>query len=171
MSVLQSLVTPKLDSGKAGSAQIDVRAVETLTHPLARKFADFYFSRAAEGRPLARADIPSRGMYPFMAELCLLEPVDDGADWLLRLVGTGVCRRYGVDATGYRVSQLYPAGNAAEQIAGYKLTAQSRGFHVTRGRIKGTAKDFFEVEFCNAAIKPPQPGLRWIATGVFVLDT
>jgi hypothetical protein len=27
-----------------------------------------------------------------------------------------------------------------------------------------------EIEFCNAAIEPPQPGLRWIATGVFVID-
>jgi hypothetical protein len=171
MSVLQSLVTPKLDSGKAGAAQIAVKAVETLTHPLARKFADLYFARAAAGRPLARADIPSRDMYPFMADLCLFEPVDNGADWSLRLVGTGVCRRYGVDATGYRVSQLYSPDSAAEQIAGYRLTAQSRGFHVTRGRIKGSGKDFFDVEFCNAALEPPQPGLRWIATGVFVLDT
>lgn len=170
MSVLQSLVTPKLGSDKAGAAQIDVRAVESLSHPLARRFADLYFARAEAGRPLARTDIPSPDMYPFMADLCLLEPIDEGADWSMRLVGTGVCRRYGVDATGYRVSQLYPADNAAQQIAGYRLTAQSRGFHVTRGRIKGAAKDFLEVEFCKAAIEPPRPGLRWIATGVFVLD-
>ncbi|HAH08800.1 MAG TPA: hypothetical protein DCL54_07255 [Alphaproteobacteria bacterium] len=164
------MLTPAMKLADAGRAKIDARTTETLTHPQARAYADLYFARVDSGKPLARADFPSRPLLPFMPHICLFEPIDEGADWRLRLVGTAICRRYGVDATGFTVSQLYPPEVAQKQIAGYRETAATRGMHVTKGRIAAAGNDFWDVEFCNLAIEPPQGSIRWIATGVFVLD-
>ena len=128
MSVLEHMLTPAMKLADAGRAKIDARTTETLTHPQARAYADLYFARVDSGKPLARADFPSRPLLPFMPHICLFEPIDEGADWRLRLVGTAICRRYGVDATGFTVSQLYPPEVAQKQIAGYRETAATRAF-------------------------------------------
>lgn len=61
----------------------------------------------ANGGFVVGRDLPSRALAGVLRNLAIYEPVDDGADFRLRVAGTALVRRYGCDVTGLLLSQLY----------------------------------------------------------------
>ncbi len=52
-------------------------------------------------------DIPSRPLSGVLRNLAIFEPVAAGADFLVRLAGTALLRRFGRDVSGAKMSELY----------------------------------------------------------------
>jgi len=152
--------------------RVAIDAVERAArrHPQALAFLGLWRDRKQAGTPLGRADFPSRALLGFMPHLTILEPIEGGQTWKLRLVGTAICLRFGADPTGWTIDQLYPGERAVEQARHYRRVAETAGYRVTEGRVAGAARDHLAVEFVNIAIEPPTPGLHWVASGVFVSE-
>jgi len=78
----------------------------------ASKVCDFlisYWSEGRDERPMPPADrIDPIGLRPVLGRLLVCEPVDGGADFRIRLYGSGLALEMGRDLTGSRISEIQP---------------------------------------------------------------
>ncbi|WP_439814193.1 hypothetical protein [Zavarzinia sp. CC-PAN008] len=147
---------------------INVRAVPEPRFPLARDLMALWRQRDAEGARITRADVPSRPLLRFMPFIILFEPINDGDDWLFRLVGSEIRQRFGVELTGMTIRGLYEAEEAAGRAAHYRRLTLGGVPMVTRGRVLGVDRDFMDVEFCDIPLPGRDPLQPWLMTGVFL---
>jgi len=52
-------------------------------------------------------DIPSRALSPILRNIAVFEPLEDRADFRVRIAGTALLRRFGGDIKGARMTGLY----------------------------------------------------------------
>lgn len=70
-----------------------------------RALVTIWENRPSDGLIVGR-DIPSRAIARVLSHILLWEPVEDGADLVLRLCGEGLRLRFGDGAVGKRFSEL-----------------------------------------------------------------
>jgi hypothetical protein len=162
--------SPAQASSDSRRIAIDVKPQPEAQHPLGRQLVAYWTAARDAGRPLARADLPSRAILKLMPHLFLLEPNNDGSDWRFRIFGTAIVSRFGGDATNRFISQVYDPAQARDQASIYKGVTARGEPHVTQGRIAGIDRQFLKIEFCHVPVVPPQPGLSWILGGAFVFE-
>ncbi|WP_439814192.1 PAS domain-containing protein [Zavarzinia sp. CC-PAN008] len=146
---------------------IEVATVPAPTYPLAVDFMALWQARRQTGQAFTRADVPCRDLLRFMPNLILFEPLDDGADWHFRLVGSAIRQRFGIEPTGLTVRGLYTPADAEVQAGLYRWLARESEPSITRGRVLGLDRDYLDVEFCNMPLPARDPGQPWLLTGVF----
>lgn len=61
-----------------------------------------------DGTLPARTAFPPERLKPWLGNIVLVEPLDGGADFVIRLYGTKVAAMFGSDMTGRRYSQFLP---------------------------------------------------------------
>lgn len=100
------LIGPSLPSVTLGSAiQETFWCIDHPQHSLARELVAVWDERPDDGLQLGR-DIPSRKMARTLANLLIWEPVEDGNDFRLFLMGEVLRFRFGGNATGRYMSEL-----------------------------------------------------------------
>jgi len=91
------------DSGVDLSPLID----RSIMDPRAREFLNYWTAHCADGEPPHRADIdPPIDIPRLVPEIYLVNVVDRGRDYVVRLIGTRLAARYGSDATGRSLGEL-----------------------------------------------------------------
>lgn len=149
---------------------IDVKPMAVPEHPRGQELVRLWTEARDQGRPMTRGDVPSRMLLKMMPHLFLLEPNSDGSDWRFRLFGTAIVRRFGADATGRLISEVYDGEQARSQAAIYSEVIERNLPHVTQGRIAGIDRHFLKIEFCHLPLLPPNGGLKWLLGGVSVFE-
>lgn len=140
-----------------------------LEHHCAKLTWRKWQERRSDGGFAIGRDLPSRALAPALRSLAVLEPVDDGRDFRVRVAGMALVRRYECDVTGLMLSQLY------EKDA---FVAHRAGLHLALGG----APQFFDVEISHKArvllryealqlpVLSPDRGRTWVLSGYFYPD-
>jgi hypothetical protein len=80
--------------------------VDSVTLPLQRKLLALWEERRGGHAMPARADISVRDMKDYLRHIHLYEVLNDGEDFLIRVVGTELTWAMGFDPTGKRLSEI-----------------------------------------------------------------
>ena len=76
---------------------------------LPRELLALWVSLCVDGRLPRRSDFDFARLRRHLGWLCVVEVVDEGADFRYRLIGTNIVDRVGRDMSGRLVSQVLPA--------------------------------------------------------------
>ena len=77
-----------------------------IEHPKLATLEDFWSTKCAGREMPARDDIDVLELAPWMGHLSIMDVIDGGADFYVRLHGTRTATLYGLDLTGKLVSDL-----------------------------------------------------------------
>lgn len=91
---------------ETGLTQEKLYSIEAPSHADAGLALRFWANRPADGIRIGR-DVPSRAICRLLSRLTIFQPVADGADFKVHLVGNAVRCRFGRDITGELLSEIY----------------------------------------------------------------
>jgi hypothetical protein len=117
-----------------------------------------------------RDDIVPAEMLPYLPNLVIAEPVEDGRDWLYRLVGTEVVWLGGQDPTGKRNSEVLPPDVAARYNADYRRGADSRTPWFAQGNFAAPGQESMRFEAVGLPILARDGESVWVLLGVFAIE-
>jgi len=123
----------------------------------------------AGGLP-GRDDIDASEIPRLLPHLVIAEPIDGGADWIYRLVGTAVVNRSGHDTTGKRVRELFAPEVADAYIADYRRGVRNRAPWFARGYFALPDKEHVRFESVGLPILARDGVGVWLLLGVFYFD-
>lgn len=162
------LVWGDIDSISPDSNEISTPK-DAPAHPGAKRTFESWQQKCQFGGFVVGRDLPSRALVGVLRNLAICEPVNDGADYRMRVAGTGLVRRYGCDVTGLLLSQLYESRSFKSQ---HKAMAQAAN---------GAAL-FFDVQVVHAGrvelqyeslllpVLSPDFTKHWVMGGIFYPD-
>jgi hypothetical protein len=138
-------------------------------HPGGRLIFESWRRKQPEGGLVIGRDLPSRELSGVLRNLAICEPVDRGADFRVRLAGTGLVRRYGCDITGTMLSQLYDPQTFQRCLA--TLTHAMNGIP-SFWDVKMMHRGKVELQFESMLLPVRSPDLSqiWVLGGVFYPD-
>jgi len=157
----------ELDVKTGAEMKIAPAYIEAPSHPDARRLLDHYTACMAKGGFAMLRDVPSRAIAPLMANLMVVEPVDQGDDFRIRLAGSGLLKRYGFDVSGYRLSDLYGADIFIHYRSTLQETIRAGAPVLVHIKVSDTERDRFSIEYVCVPIRAPDRQSNWILVGGF----
>jgi hypothetical protein len=156
------------DGGRSGRpAPVNRVLLDAPAHPSVKELLAYWQSKcAASGLP-GRDDIGLAEIPRLIPHLAILEPVAGTRDWTHRLVGTRIAERYGSDATGRTVGELYETSTAAELQDFYAKVAASRMPAFVTGRSQDPEIHHILYEGTALPILGRDGVTVWILVGLF----
>lgn len=146
---------PQLD---ANAVDYQVTEVDTPIHPKNQALLVYWRSKADAEGIVHRRDVDPVDLKKVLGGMFIVEPVNDGADLLYRLVGSQNERRLGMKCMGRRFTQCYAAGMAAEQIAFHARVFASGKPAFLRGRLLGLDLEYVNFEASYLPIRAESGG-------------
>jgi hypothetical protein len=131
-------------------------------------YGDWREKHEAGGFVVGR-DLPSRALAGVLRNLAIYEPVDSGADFRMRVAGTGLVRRYGCEVTGMLLSQLYEPMAFERQL---EIVAKARHGAPIFADIRMTHGRRVELQYESLLLPVRSPDLsqNWVMGGFFYPD-
>jgi hypothetical protein len=115
-------------------------------------------------------DVPSRELATVLRNLALYEPVDDGADFRVRLAGTAFLRRFGRDITGLKLSEIYDAAKFESQRGFFNAVIRTGTPHAVDVKVVRDKRTYLRFEILRLRVLSPDRKASWVMTGLFYLD-
>lgn len=115
------------EQAEAAAAQLidgDIGFDEVPAAPSLRLLLDYWNGKRIAGCLPARADLDPLEIRHLLPDLLIFDLVDGGADFRVRLVGTGVVEAFGFDGTGKLLSTLFKPVVSNEALRLYRLAAE-----------------------------------------------
>lgn len=134
----------------------------------AREFLARWRARAQDGDIVIGTDIPSRPFARFLANLMIVEPVEEEKDCRIRLAGSLVRRRYGREVSGQRMSGLFSPHIFERHIADMREVRRTGKPLILAATVpqKDTLPLSFDVVIVRALA--PDRQTMWNVVGVFM---
>lgn len=117
-----------------------------------------------------RDDIVPAEILPYLPNLVIAEPIEDGRDWLYRLVGTEVVWLGGQDPTGKRNSEVLPPDVATRYSADFRRGAETRKPWFAQGNFAAPGLESMRFEAVGLPILARDGASVWVLLGVFHLE-
>jgi len=153
---------PQDAEGAAGSHFPDLRGA----HPKMLSLFEFWRSRCGERCFPKRSDFDVLEFAPWMGNLSLVEPVDEGRDYRYRVHGTNKVDYLGRDLTGRCISEL-PLEQAAIVKEEYdRVVASGVPHFVNRPHINGD-KDFLRTNKLMLPLSKDTAAVEIILVGLY----
>jgi hypothetical protein len=114
-------------------------------------------------------DVPARPIARLTKHLVVLEPIDAGADFLYRLVGSILNDRIGRDITGMLVTDVYAEVAAKSYMAALNRTIANDAPVFLESRARGLLDDLRRAEAVALPMKSPDGRAVWVLNCVFYL--
>lgn len=153
-----------------GTVSLDTQVIEEPTTALAHRLLAFWHGFRARNILPARSDLPCRALAPVLPKMILYEPHGPApADWRIRLMGTELVNRFGLNAAGRPIDAVYSADQSDRLIAAFEQVCQTLQPRCAAGRILGLDRDVVQFESVTLPILERPAGDLWIATAIFVM--
>lgn len=151
---------------ETGLAQEEFVPVETPCHPDSKIAMRFWNDRPADGIQIGR-DVPSRAISSLLSRIVVFQPVENGRDFKVYLVGGRVRHRFGRDITGELLSQLYSAEQFPQRLACHQaiLATGAPSAALITYRLKGA--EVLKLELLRLPVVAPNGVDRWVLAFVF----
>jgi len=140
------------------------------THYGARQLLDHWHTREARGGFVVGRDVPAREIASILRNLALFEPMDDGADFRVRLAGAVYMRRFGRDITGLKLSQIYDAPNFEWQRENLDAVTRAQAPSVVDVKLARGDRVFLRFEGVRMRALSPDRRDIWVMGGIFCSD-
>jgi hypothetical protein len=114
-------------------------------------------------------DLPSRALAGVLRNLAIYEPMQGGADFRVRVAGTGLVRRYGCDVTGLLLSQLYEPLAFERQVAQMAKTRHGAQVFAEVRMVRGPRVEL-QYEMLQLPVRSPDLQQSWVMGGFFYSD-
>lgn len=149
---------------------VDCEAVEVVApaHPKNRFLMAYWRDRIQPDGAALRRDILPADLKHILGGIFIVEPVDEGADMIHRLVGTENERRLGMRCTGRRFTECYCPRMAAEQITFNNEVLRKLMPGFLRGRIIGLDMEHAQFEASYLPVRT-EGGLLQVLGGMYDL--
>ncbi len=135
-----------------------------------RELLEYWRSKCPPGRLPNRQDIVASDIPRLLPNIMILEPIDGGADWIVRLVGTAIAERDGRDATGKRIREFFRPDVAETSVADYRHCAESRLPSFARGDFAALRKEHIRWESVGLPIFGRDGTSVWLLIGLFFFN-
>lgn len=123
--------------------------------------------RQGAGGLVIGQDIPSRAVAPVLRNLIVYEPVDDFADFHVRLAGSGYLAHYGCDVTGKAMSELFDADTFLHNLRFGRQVVEEQTPFLFSGALTefGIARGSYELALLP--VFAPDRATKWMLVGAF----
>jgi hypothetical protein len=163
------LVWGNLDPVAANFEEIRIE-VSRPTQYGALLLLDHWRSRDTRGGFVVGRDVPSRELAPVLRNLALYEPIEDGADFRIRLAGTAFLRRFGRDITGLKLSDVYETKHLDAERENLAEVIRSRKPYIVDAKIKREERIYMRFEILRLRVLSPDRKDAWVMGGLFYSD-
>jgi len=147
--------------------------VEVVTSPsleATRELLAYWRSKCPVGGLPGRDEIVPHEIRRLLPHLLIIEPINGGADWVFRLVGTATVFRHGTDATGMRVREVFPSEVADAYIADYQRGVANRAPWIVHGNFVFPGKEHVRFESVGLPILGRDGVTVWLLIGLFYFN-
>ena len=124
---------------------------------------------AGDGFVVGR-DIPSRPLASLLRSLMVNEPIEDGADYRIRLAGSSLRRRYGREITSLRLSELFSPEAYIPHPAITKEALAAGEPRILDVREEEFGQPRHHREVVVLPVLSPDRSAKWVLAGVFYFD-
>jgi hypothetical protein len=162
------LVWRDVDSISPDSDEISIPK-DQPAHPGAELTFENWQEKHKAGGFVVGRDLPSRALAGVLRNLAIYEPVDGGADYRMRVAGTGLVRRYGCDMTGMLLSQLYESSPFKRQHEAMTNAASGTSLFFDV-RVMRAGRLELQYESLLLPVLSPDLTRRWVMVGFFYPD-
>jgi hypothetical protein len=145
-------------------------ALAKPVHYGSRLMFDYWSDRAADGGLIVGRDVPSRALSPIMRNLAVYEPVDDLADFQIRLAGAIHLRRHNRDITGERLSKIFSGPSLERRLAILREVMRSALPAIHDIKVPQSARSPLHFEAIVLPVLAPDRHTRWLRSGMFFHD-
>jgi hypothetical protein len=163
------LVWGNLDSTAANVEEIRTE-IPAPTHYGACLLLDQWHAKELRGGFVVGRDVPSRELAGILRNIALYEPVDDGADFRVRLAGTAFMRRFGRDITGLTLSKIYDRCNVEERRAALLGIIRSKKPILLDVKVMRDRRTLMRFEGLGLRVLSPDRKEAWVMGGLFYSD-
>jgi hypothetical protein len=142
--------------------------VPEAQHPDVQKLLAFWREREAAGGFVVGRDIPSRALAGVLHSIMIHEPLAD-SDFQIRIAGSALRRRYGMEITGRKLSELF-GPDFEPQLAWTRhvlATGEPCILDVKEQRLGQTR---LHREVIVLRVLAPGRATHWVLAGVFYFD-
>jgi hypothetical protein len=108
------------------SVEAAVLDIENIELPTLCRFYQYWRERCQGRFAPARADIDPTDLTYILPRLLMFDVLDEGADFRVRLAGSGTFNLHGRDITGMRLSEFRPPAFRDAVMASYRQIVQER---------------------------------------------
>ncbi len=142
--------------------------VPEAEHPDVRRLLAFWREREADGGFVVGRDIPSRALAGILHSIMVLEPLADG-DCQIRIAGSALRRRYGMEITAHKLSELFGA-SAEPQLAWTRRILTTGEPCILDVREQQLGQTRLRREVIVLRVLAPDRNMHWALAGVFYFD-
>lgn len=144
--------------------------VEDASHPDSQRLIVFWRACGEKDGLVVGRDIPSRPLAGLLHSLMVTEPIEDGADYRIRLAGSALRRRYGREITAHRLSELF----SAEAFVPHPVITREALTTGTPRVLDVREEEFGQLrrhrEVVVLPVLSPDRSAKWVLAGVFYFD-
>jgi hypothetical protein len=144
-----------------------------LTEPSqfgAKLLLEYWRDKATEGGFVVGRDVPSRALACVLRNLALYEPIDDAADFRVRLAGTAFIQRFGREITGLKLSDICASKNFELQRAIMTGVVAKAKPCVAGVKITRDARALLHFETMHLPVWAPNRKSVWVLGSLFYFD-
>src|SRR5215469_11369966 len=144
--------------------------IEFPTQYGARLLLDHWRARNGGMGFVVGRDVPARPLASVLRNIALFEPVDDHADFRMRLAGTAFMRRYGRDVTGLKLSDIYDAKTFEEERANLLEISDKKYPEIFDVKVTRAGRVFQKFEALRLPVLSPDRRETWVMGALFYSD-
>ncbi|HEY0301534.1 MAG TPA: PAS domain-containing protein [Rhizomicrobium sp.] len=157
-----------LETGVIPPLVNDYGRVDAPRHRDAKTFLDYWQSCVDKsGGFVVGRDIPNRAIARLLRSIIVTEPVDGGADFHMRLAGSGVRRRFGDEIRGQMLSDLHSPEDFRQHLASSNEVLATGKPLIVDSRLKRGAIEELHAEVVLLPVKSPDGKHDWVLVGMF----
>lgn len=135
---------------------------------VAKAFLARWIEQAKDGDLVIGKDIPSRAFARYLANLMIVEPIEEGRDCLIRLAGSLVRRRYGREVSGERLSALFSPAAFKQNLARMQAVRETGAPSVLVGTVPQDDAPPLRFDAIILRAWAPKKDAMWNVVGIFV---
>jgi hypothetical protein len=141
--------------------------IDHATHPDLIALVDYWVAREECGGLVVGRDLPNRQIKLLLSNLMLLEPIEGGEDFKIRLAGTSMQLRFGREIAGLSMSSILKPEDFASRRSQVNDVIRSGEPVYCEATISKGSLVALRSEFGILPVISPDSTQRWALVGIF----
>lgn len=152
------------------NASTSVTIIAGPKHADSQKLYAYWVECAGRGGLKLGRDLPAAAVARLMSRLIVFEPVENTDDFRIRLAGTGLLRRFGMDVSGRVLSEVYQGGAFKSYSTNLRTALTTNTPLIVDVKITQGPNQLFHLEYVFLPVLSHDGSQPWIVAGVFYFE-
>ncbi len=155
---------------KVEQEEVEARPLDVPVHFGARLLYDLWRDAAPRGGLIVGRDVPSRSLSPILRNLLLCEPIEERANFRVRLAGAALLRRFGRDITGETFCTVFLPAERQHRVATFRELLHTGEPVMRELTLPQGTRPPLHFEIINVPVLAADGVTPWILGGMFYYD-